>query len=296
MEEAGRGFSQSQMLNKTSDRPGHSPRSSSIKVWVTMATAAMVLLGSVALIISVSHSWKDFDTEGRILPPMSSTIELTSSLENPQFTSTPVSATLPSTATIVSPVSSSVETHYSTDESASDAVSAPSTDMTTRHAFTCSAVEFQCLTVDECIPLTWQCNSLFNCPDNSDELNCEYECTSYQFQCQSGHCILLDNICNGVNHCPDDSDEDQDLCSVPCALRYRCDDGGCTYPDWVCDGEEDCDDGSDEAYCGSESSDVNSCGEFEFRCDSGQCISFMSVCDYVEDCLDGSDEAVDYCG
>ena len=53
--------------------------------------------------------------------------------------------------------------------------------------------------------LNIQKDNIFDCSDNSDELNCT--CESNSFKCNSGQCINKKYHCDGSPHCRDGSDE-----------------------------------------------------------------------------------------
>uniref|UniRef100_A0A182NMV0 Uncharacterized protein n=1 Tax=Anopheles dirus TaxID=7168 RepID=A0A182NMV0_9DIPT len=67
-----------------------------------------------------------------------------------------------------------------------------------------------CKTADRCIPKTWVCDREADCPDGSDEQNCESKvCSSEEFTCRSGtgNCIPLGWMCDQNRDCADGSDE-----------------------------------------------------------------------------------------
>lgn len=62
-----------------------------------------------------------------------------------------------------------------------------------------------------------------DCPDRSDELNCEqYNCSIGLWKCNSeSRCIPDTAVCNGQYSCDDDSDEERSLCeSWNCTPGY----------------------------------------------------------------------------
>ncbi|ESO11637.1 hypothetical protein HELRODRAFT_71562, partial [Helobdella robusta] len=101
----------------------------------------------------------------------------------------------------------------------------------------------------ECISSWKVCNGVRDCSDGSDENNCTYACTKYDFTCSSDKsCIPLSWRCDGVKDCRDNSDES--FCS---AATSKSDEIIISFSSeavtgW-CDGRSDCDDGSDENFC-----------------------------------------------
>ncbi|PRD29637.1 UNVERIFIED_CONTAM: Vldlr [Trichonephila clavipes] len=93
---------------------------------------------------------------------------------------------------------------------------------------TCRPDQFQCKNL-QCIPGQLQCNGMEECPDGSDEENCDSlhatKCDpKTQFNC-GDHCIPLKAVCDGRNDCGNYEDEPQALC-----YKDECkdDNGGCS--------------------------------------------------------------------
>ena len=75
------------------------------------------------------------------------------------------------------------------------------------HGF-CWTVEFQCAQGYKCIPKFNQCDGFTDCPDHSDEANCDLisPCGD-MFQCRGGSCIEQELVCNGYADCMGNEDE-----------------------------------------------------------------------------------------
>ncbi|KAG0715556.1 Low-density lipoprotein receptor-related protein 1B [Chionoecetes opilio] len=154
-----------------------------------------------------------------------------------------------------------------------------------------SGNQVECLngtsTWGRCIPRSSRCNSVPDCSDASDELDCKENSCFGNFQCQDGKCMERMYVCDGITNCWDGDDElnceswqckeDELKCgaSVP---------SPCIPMSLRCNGQPDCVDHSDELNCTEE------CGSDEFRCSEGWCIPDVWTCDGRADCYGGEDE------
>ena len=79
------------------------------------------------------------------------------------------------------------------------------------HLRNCS--QFQCVARFKCpnsycVQYLHVCNNKWDCPDGSDEINCDIHSCSNMYRCgKYGHCIHLMDICDGVKHCTVGDDE-----------------------------------------------------------------------------------------
>ncbi|XP_059482311.1 sortilin-related receptor-like [Neocloeon triangulifer] len=182
----------------------------------------------------------------------------------------------------------------------------------------CSSWQFRCKNKN-CIPSWWKCDSVNDCGDNSDEVDCNNEnhkvstttapptpsttsvtCPENHFRCYNGLCIMETWVCDGVNDCP--QGEDEEHCGAIHTCRpdqFTCRlDGSCVNMTLICNGKKDCIDGSDELGCDFKPDshpDDSKCGPGFFSCDSGSiCLPLSKMCDGHIDCYDEQDESV--CG
>lgn len=75
-----------------------------------------------------------------------------------------------------------------------------------------------------------------------------HQCESNEWQCANKRCIPEAWQCDSINDCGDDSDEDSSHCaSRLCQPGYfKCANGHCIPQSWKCDVDNDCGDYSDE--------------------------------------------------
>ncbi|XP_050691158.1 prolow-density lipoprotein receptor-related protein 1-like isoform X1 [Eriocheir sinensis] len=142
-----------------------------------------------------------------------------------------------------------------------------------------------------CLAVHQMCDSVFDCPDGSDEAGCEEKvCLPDQFMChRTRECIPHALMCDGNADCWDRTDEvdcENITCSHSewkCATKKQC------IPDtWKCDGEPDCQDGTDEENC--QNSTIK-CPLPGLICDNfTRCVQPDTFCDNYNHCKDGSDE------
>ncbi|XP_064597498.1 very low-density lipoprotein receptor-like [Liolophura sinensis] len=149
--------------------------------------------------------------------------------------------------------------------------------------FSCQDDQFSCHTTNLCLPMSKRCDTVNNCGDFSDEMDCECTDKQYYFQCNYGNCIKAYMQCDNNTDCPDGSDEVNCVCPRG---QAQCPDGKCIMSEWLCDGDWDCRDGWDEDNC-------LTCKLDEHTCQDYTCVPQSQVCDGEYNCADRSDE--EYC-
>lgn len=149
----------------------------------------------------------------------------------------------------------------------------------------CSESEFRC-SDGRCISGVLRCDGHADCPNVSDEAECDVSCADSEFRCPNQNlCVDHQYVCDGDNDCADGADEANCTCAPS---QFKCNDGRCIENRWRCDGWTDCLDASDESV---ELCRELSCSPNAFRCANRRCVRKTSICDGVDDCGDGSDES-----
>eukprot|EP00729_Bicosta_minor_P014518 gene14518-33975_t len=163
----------------------------------------------------------------------------------------------------------------------------------------------------KCKPIVYQCNSIRDCSDGSDEDGCTTTTTTTTKQCSEterrcatgGQCIHFRDFCDGVEHCSDGSDEKD--CTTTATTKTETSE--CIRSSLRCDGHPDCDDYTDELFCTTSTKTATTttkttattttvtttrdCKQgLEFECANGECVRNILRCDGHPDCGDYSDE------
>ncbi|XP_076067432.1 uncharacterized protein LOC143040349 isoform X1 [Oratosquilla oratoria] len=178
----------------------------------------------------------------------------------------------------------------------------------------CNSEEFQCKRDHLCIPASWECNGQTECPDGTDETNCQagcpglkdhqhcngrwdclhgedelgcFGCNADELWCGEGQaCYKAYQRCDSTIDCPNGVDEK--FCIAGCNKNYtRCSSTSDVCYNYLierCDNILQCPGGEDEIGCDSR------CGH-EIACSTGEmCYSAAERCDGVMQCSDASDE------
>ncbi|KAI7692658.1 hypothetical protein SSS_06358, partial [Sarcoptes scabiei] len=97
--------------------------------------------------------------------------------------------------------------------------------------------EFRCLTSSECVPRLWQCDSILDCQDGSDEwLQNEFNLIDYDLD-------VFDDPLRSTEHSMVMDDNFMENLCIPCASEemFRCQIfNECIPLGWKCDGQFDC--------------------------------------------------------
>ncbi|XP_072030112.1 uncharacterized protein [Amphiura filiformis] len=157
--------------------------------------------------------------------------------------------------------------------------------------YACGEGKFRCSLGGECISITYVCDFIPHCLDNSDEEQCEYRSCDHasEFECNNKQCVDVKRRCDLQEDCWDKSDE------MFCEIAhdgFQCYDGTWLPSHAFCDGQRDCTgkNWEDEPpYC------HNYTCPGGYRChDDLRCLTPHLLCDGVRHCPDGDDE--DFCG
>ncbi|XP_060588465.1 mucin-2-like isoform X1 [Ruditapes philippinarum] len=158
-------------------------------------------------------------TTTTVTTPTTTIVTMPTSAETvttPTTKSTPTTKTtvvMPTTTTITTPTTTTTVTTPTTTSTPTTTT----TKVTTAPKPRCNIEsQFQCGN-GSCIPISWRCDSLNDCTDNSDESGCSsYVCGENMFLCDERRtCIKSKERCNGKFECPDLSDELPKYCGTP---------------------------------------------------------------------------------
>ncbi|XP_068227102.1 low-density lipoprotein receptor-related protein 3-like [Palaemon carinicauda] len=176
----------------------------------------------------------------------------------------------------------------------------------------CSSEEFMCSEPQLCIPKSWQCNGQIECPDSTDEADCQAGCAGLdasercdgRWHCENGEdelgcfgceadewwcgedtdCYKSARRCDGIPDCRNRADEV--YCNCFNQTRYGPNSEFCyDAKTQRCDGILHCPNGNDEMDCGGRCRHMIQCGHGDV------CYTSAQRCDGVSQCADGSDEA-----
>ncbi|KAL3314572.1 hypothetical protein Ciccas_006805, partial [Cichlidogyrus casuarinus] len=120
-------------------------------------------------------------------------------------------------------------------------------------------------------------------------------CANDEYTCSNGDCISRTRVCDSNRDCPDGSDETNCNCD-PAVRTCKVSRSGVqpskkSYNvNWECDGEDDCGNGYDESDCFD--SQINSCyPDQKYSCQrDNRKIPLAYMCDGTQDCNGGDDE------
>ncbi|XP_070571134.1 G-protein coupled receptor GRL101-like [Ptychodera flava] len=128
--------------------------------------------------------------------------------------------------------------------------------------------------------MTFYCDFIDHCGDNSDEESCVHQdCTTSQFECGNDQCIEKSKRCNLIPDCLNGQDEECDECG-----EFECNFGHCIPSSAKFDGEVDCGGGGreDEKSNNAKSNNINSqtCPPENIKCKNTHCSDGKWECVY----------------